>query len=148
MKLTLTNLHPSLRPPPGKWRRIVRCLLKPVLKENRFSRFSIAHLNIVWVDDARMAKLHWQYSHTKGPTDILTFDHGKGCAEIIISLDTASRQARRYKQTFSQELTLYLAHGILHLAGLGDKSQTERRKMRREEQLLIQKLNHEARRKY
>jgi len=141
MKLTLTNLHPSIRPPPGKWRRVIHRLLKLIAREsNRFRRFSLVNLNVVWTNDEHMAGIHNQFMRRSDSTDILTFDYGKGRAEIIISLDTASRQARRYGQTFNQELTLYLAHGILHLAGIGDKSPTGRRQMRREERLLIQKL--------
>ncbi len=87
-----------------------------------------------------MAELNWRHLRHRGPTDILTFDYGAGLAEILISLDTATRQARRHRQTLEDELTLYLVHGMLHLAGLKDKSVAQRRLMRREEQWLLRQL--------
>ena len=95
------------------------------------------------MDDERMAGANWEHLRHTGPTDILTFDYRGGQAEILISLDTVKSHSRQYRQTFDRELTLYLAHGILHLAGVGDKTPAQRRRMRREEQWLIQYLkNH------
>ena len=37
--------------------------------------------------------------------------------DVVISLDTANRQAREYGRTLAQELSRYLAHGVLHLLG-------------------------------
>lgn len=91
------------------------------------------------MDDRTIAKLHRKFLREPGPTDILTFNHRDGLAEMAISLDTARRQARHYRQTLDQELTLYLAHGILHLAGLNDKIASQRRRMREAEAWLLQR---------
>lgn len=141
MNLTLTNLHPSLRPPALEWRRAIRRLISIVKgAPKRYPNFRIMRLDVAWLDDARMAEANWRHLRHQGSTDILTFDYGDGRAEILISLDTAERQAKQHRQTFRRELTLYLAHGILHLAGVGDKSSSQRRHMRREEKWLIQSL--------
>lgn len=92
------------------------------------------------MDDRRMAGANWRFLRHRGPTDILTFPYGRGIGEILISLDTTHRQAVANAQTFDEELTLYLAHGMLHLAGVRDKSIAECRQMRREETWLIQQL--------
>ena len=92
------------------------------------------------MDDSKMAELNQQYLRHLGTTDILTFSYDNNHAEILISLDTAWQQAQRYHQSFENELMLYLVHGILHLAGFKDKTPLERRRMRREEWRLMQKL--------
>ncbi len=141
MKLTLTNLHPSLRPPRNSWRRLILQMAGLIRDSGeRFSGELPGELSVAWLDDPGMAAANWRHLRHRGPTDILTFDYGGGRAEILISLDTAREHARRYRQTLGRELTLYLAHGILHLAGVGDKTPSQRRRMRREEKWLIQHL--------
>ncbi len=141
MKLSLTNLHPLLRPPLPKWRRKIRRLIQLVSKEpGRFNGLCLGILSVVWMDDKKIAEIHRRHMYHRGPTDVLTFNYGKGCAEILISLDTALQQARQYHQTFDQELTLYLVHGILHLAGFRDKTSSQSRQMRRQERWVIRKL--------
>src|SRR5256885_2253821 len=115
MKLTLTNRHRSLRLPPSKWQGTVRRLYRSLSKgSDRPKPLLLEELSVVWLDDSQMADANWQFLRHRGPTDILTFDYGAGVAEILISLDTTRRQAAENNQTFEQELSLYLAHGLLH----------------------------------
>jgi probable rRNA maturation factor len=71
---------------------------------------------VVFVSDAKMEGIHREFMAMEGPTDVITFQHG----EIIISVETAERQAKRLSSSFSRELRLYFVHGLLHLAGLDD----------------------------
>ena len=71
---------------------------------------------VVFVSDAKMAGIHREFMAVEGPTDVITFQHG----EIIISVETAERQAKGFSSSFSRELRLYFVHGLLHLAGLDD----------------------------
>jgi probable rRNA maturation factor len=73
-------------------------------------------INVVFVSDVRIAGIHRDFMSLDGPTDVITFQHG----EIIISVETAERQAERFSTTFDRELRLYFVHGLLHLAGLDD----------------------------
>ncbi len=95
-------------------------------------------LNIVLVDDFQIAKLNRQFHATDGPTDILTFDYGDE-AELIISVETAIRQARRYRSPLMRELALYVVHGILHLSGYDDHTPRQRAQMRAAERQLLTK---------
>jgi len=97
----------------------------------------LEELSIVFLDDAEMANWHGRLSDDPTPTDILTLDYGEGSAEILISLDTAKRQAVENGNTFIRELRLYLAHGLLHLSGYGDKTAPQRKKMRAAEKRLL-----------
>jgi len=96
-------------------------------------------LSIVLVSDREMAELNLQYHHVAGPTDILTFDYEEGQGELIISVDHAVSQARRYRTTPARELALYVVHGILHLSGYNDRTPAERRRMRAAERRLLAK---------
>ncbi len=145
MKVTLTNLHPSLRLPrpsrPSKgWRQTILRLRRAARAlAGGEKNFCAGDLGIVFLDDARMAEMNWRHLRHRGATDILTFDYGEGFAEIFISLDTASREARARHCPLADEVTLYLAHGILHLAGWDDRTPAQRRQMRKaERELLVQ----------
>jgi probable rRNA maturation factor len=86
-------------------------------------------LSIVLVDDAMIANLNAQYHATPAPTDILSFDYGEGQGELIISVEHAVAQAKRFHTTPARELVLYVAHGILHLHGHDDLALRDRRRM-------------------
>ncbi|HTS16292.1 MAG TPA: rRNA maturation RNase YbeY [Verrucomicrobiae bacterium] len=98
------------------------------------------HLGIALVNDAAIAKLNSQYHQTSGPTDILSFDYGEGQGELIISVERAVAQARRYGTTTARELVLYVVHGILHLRGYDDLTAPERRRMRAAERKLMMRV--------
>src|SRR3984957_17490668 len=73
-------------------------------------------INVIFVSDARIAAIHRQFMSVDGPTDVITFGHG----EIVISVETAERQAKAFSSSFQHELRLYCVHGLLHLAGFDD----------------------------
>lgn len=97
-------------------------------------------IGIVLVDDAAIAKLNARYHDTPGATDILSFDYGEGQGELIISVEHAVTQAKRYRTTGARELVLYVVHGILHLHGYNDLTPAQRRRMRAAEQRLMAQL--------
>lgn len=84
-----------------------------------------------------MAELNWKHLRHRGPTDILTFDYGDGTGELVISLDTAVREATSRGLPLHREVALYVAHGLLHLAGMDDRTPVQRRAMRRAERALL-----------
>jgi probable rRNA maturation factor len=97
-------------------------------------------LSIVLVNDREMARLNKQFHHTPGPTDVLSFDYGDAEGEVIVSVDHAYAQARRYRTTPARELALYVVHGILHLQGYDDHTPAQRRRMHAAERRLLAKL--------
>ncbi len=66
-----------------------------------------AEIVAVLVSDRRIAAIHLQFMQIAGPTDVITFQHG----EIIISVETADRQATQLGKALLKELCLYLLHG-------------------------------------
>ena len=81
-------------------------------------------LSIAFVSDAEIAMLHERFLGDPSPTDVITFlgDSAMAVAgEIVVSVDHAEAASRALGQSFSDELTLYLVHGWLHLAGFDDR---------------------------
>ena len=131
MKTSLRNRHKKLRP-------AALASLPPLLRRwEKLLPVRLSELSVVFLDDVEMGELHGRLMADPAPTDILTLDYGKGLAEIFISLDTARRQAAENQNTFAGEIRLYLAHGLLHLSGYGDKTLSQRKKMRSAEQKLL-----------
>jgi probable rRNA maturation factor len=85
-----------------------------------------AELTVVLVDDAAIHALNRDYRGRDRPTDVLAFAMREGVrvpgdesllGDVVISLDTAARQARRRRRPLADELRTLLIHGILHVLG-------------------------------
>src|SRR5687768_16667564 len=93
-------------------------------------------LSLVFLTDAALAQLHANFLADPTTTDVITFEGNAAAGiagEICVSVDTASRYAKDHGRDFSDELTLYLVHGWLHLAGFDDLKPAKKRVMRRAE---------------
>jgi probable rRNA maturation factor len=106
--------------------------------ENRKSKLESSpagELSLVFLTDPALAQLHADFLADPTVTDVITFegDPTAGTAgEICVSVDAALRQVGP-RRDFSAELTLYLVHGWLHLAGYDDLVPAKKRMMRRAE---------------
>lgn len=96
----------------------------------------LGHVHVVLVSDRRIAQLHRRFLGKAGATDVVTFHHG----EIIISVETARRQARAFRSTLEHELCLYIVHGLLHLGGFDDKTAAGAAEMKRIQEKLVASL--------
>ena len=96
--------------------------------------------------DQTIHELNRQYRHKDRPTDVLAFPLAdEHCptllGDVVISMDTARRQARQRKRAFADELRTLLIHGILHLLGYDHEvSDSEAVRMRRKERELKARL--------
>jgi probable rRNA maturation factor len=91
---------------------------------------------VLLISDRRMTALHRRFLHKPGPTDVLTFEHG----EIFLSVETARRNARIFGNSLARELRLYLVHGLLHLHGFEDRTETDARKMKTMQERILGQL--------
>lgn len=93
-------------------------------------------LSLVFLTDPALAQLHADFLDDGSTTDVITFEgdpaHGTA-GEICVSVDTAFAYAKAHRRRFDEELTLYLVHGWLHLAGHDDLVPAKKRAMRRAE---------------
>ena len=76
----------------------------------------LSEISFVLFSDARLAALHDEFMSDPTPTDVITFQHG----EIVISAETARREARQRDLPLPAEVARYAVHGLLHLAGWSD----------------------------
>ncbi|MGI6643342.1 MAG: rRNA maturation RNase YbeY [Bacillota bacterium] len=89
-------------------------------------------VSVLFTDDSFIADLNLQYRGIEGPTDVLSFplvdwDEGPLCeapvgipemlGDIVVSLETAKRQADSCHKSEDHEIALLLVHGVLHLLG-------------------------------
>jgi probable rRNA maturation factor len=96
-----------------------------------------AELSVLLTDDARIRELNRDHRHKDRPTDVLAFpldesDDGHGprlLGDVVISLDTAARQARGRRRELAAEVRFLLAHGLLHLIGYDHATPPEKRAM-------------------
>ena len=107
------------------------------LRRRKSSRLAdLDEVNVILVSDKSIAEIHKEFMNEPGPTDVITFQHG----EIVISAQTAKRQARRFGSTLGHELRLYIVHGLLHLHGFDDKTAVGAAEMRRVQEKLVASL--------
>jgi len=106
-----------------------------------------AECSVLLVDDSAMAELNRTHRGVAGPTDVLAFPMAEGpftslspglLGDVVISVETAERQARSRKVELRGELAVLLIHGILHLAGFDHGTATERRRMWQKQRRLLE----------
>lgn len=87
---------------------------------------SKAELSITFVNDEEIKTLNWQYRQKDAATNVLSFcmHEGEGkevhpnlLGDIVISLETAEREAKECGFTYEEMIDFYLIHGLLHLLG-------------------------------
>ena len=91
---------------------------------------------VALVDDKTIAEVHGRFLDDPTPTDVISFPHG----EIVVSAQTALREARARGIAPIDELTLYVVHGALHLGGHSDCSPKARTRMRAAERRILKSL--------
>ena len=88
-----------------------------------------SEISIAVVDDATIRDLNRRYLDHDYETDVLSFvlerDERHLEGEIVISAETAAREALLAGWSLHEELLLYAVHGALHLAGYEDRSRHE-----------------------
>jgi len=120
----------------------LRRAIEAALRQHRVSQ---ARINVALVSDDIIAELNERHLSHSGPTDVLAFDLGcersgdesgasppvlaGGAAdqstdtvdgELVLSVETARREASLRNHSANAELALYAVHGVLHLLGYDD----------------------------
>jgi probable rRNA maturation factor len=97
-------------------------------------------LTVLLTSDRRMRELNRRFRGKDRPTDVLSFpaEEPGQLGDLAISLDTARRRARQEGRALSAEVSLYLAHGVLHLLGWDhERSAKDAQAMARKEAWLL-----------
>ena len=106
-------------------------------------------LSLLLVSDGEMRRLNRRWRDRDRPTDVLAFAQAEGpggapdgmLGDVVISVDTARRQAAERGETLGREAERLLVHGVLHLLGYDhERSTAEARRMQRRERALARVL--------
>ncbi len=147
-----SNVPPRLRIRPTLLRETVR----QALRQNEMS--GSFEVDIIITTDKKIRALNKQYRQVDAPTDVLSFPildeaslpvectHGHILlGDIIISIDTARRQAAEDGVTVDQMIAWLLSHGMLHLMGVNHDTEELRAAMNEREKAILAKLGMPAR---
>ena len=109
------------------------------------TKYKKADISIIINNDEYLRRLKIKYFNMDILTDVITFDLSDNNidldAEIYISLDRVRDNAKRYNQTFNQEMKRIIIHGCLHLVGFNDSSKEEINIMRKKEKEYLNEFN-------
>lgn len=110
-------------------------------------------VSLVFCDDAYIQDLNKNYRGKDQPTDVLSFALNEGeepeivdgpshvlLGDIIISLETAARQAEEYNHSLEREVAYLTVHGMLHLLGYDHMTEEDKAEMRVEEEHVLSLL--------
>lgn len=116
----------------------VRAASEAMLRALKLPR---AELSVLLCDDETIHALNRDYRKKDKPTDVLAFAMREGddghlagdlLGDVIISLETAKRQARERGVVTRDEVMMLLAHGLLHLLGWDHQTDADDKRMRAE----------------
>jgi probable rRNA maturation factor len=118
------------------------CLGLPTKRRTNLQK--LREISVLIISDRRIASLNRQFLRETGPTDVITFQHG----EIFISAELAREQARRFGNSLTRELRLYVVHGLLHLHGFDDRTRARARRMQQTQEQVLRRAFKAERRKH
>ncbi|MFW6161863.1 MAG: rRNA maturation RNase YbeY [Planctomycetota bacterium] len=120
----------------------IRSLCTQVLRQHDAD----AGLSIAYVDDAAIGELNRQYLGRDEATDVLAFPLDDATdpeapllGEIIVSVETAAREAEARGLPLGAEIALYTVHGLLHLLGYDDHDPQATARMRQAERQALER---------
>lgn len=106
----------------------------------------VGRIGLCFVDDEAISALHQQFMDDPTPTDVITFPlepvvDGSLDGEIVVSTETALREAPGHQMRADDEVRLYIVHGLLHLLGYDDLDEQGQKTMNRLQQALLDRWN-------
>ena len=127
IRVIIDNKQKAVKIPTGL-RMLVRRCCNAVLRMENFE--GPAEISVVFVDNEQIHKLNLQYRNKDLATDVLSFpmgengvydiNHSTGAkilGDIVISMEKAVEQAKRYGHSLEREVGYLTAHSMLHLLG-------------------------------
>ncbi len=105
---------------------------------------ALDQINYIFCSDQYLHQINVKHLDHDNFTDIITFPFSDEHIEsdIYISIDRIRENAKTFDTTFENELRRVMIHGVLHLCGYGDKTDSEKEIMRHKETEAILKFEH------
>jgi probable rRNA maturation factor len=151
MEILIENQQKIIKINQRKIREIAKKVLQYLKIDDK------TEVSILFTDDKFIRSLNNKYRGIDKPTDVLSFSLQEGVdkspvvesemllGDIIISVETAQRQADTLNHSIEKELTVLLIHGLLHLTGYDHEKDQDYKIMRGKEnemlKIFVLKLN-------
>lgn len=150
IRVIIDNKQKNVKIPTGL-RMLIRRCCNAVLRMEKFE--GPAEISVTFVNNEQIHELNRQYRGKDMPTDVLSFPMGENgvydvnhdtgakiLGDIVISMEKAVEQAKRYDHSLEREVGYLTAHSMLHLLGYDhETSGLDRVRMReKEEQIMTQ----------
>ena len=104
----------------------------------------IWEINYIFCSDEHLRGINVEFLDHDYYTDIITFDFGDEArmqGEIYISTERVAENAQTHSVSFVHELCRVMVHGVLHMAGYGDKTPEQEAVMRHKEDFYLAKFS-------
>lgn len=122
-RILVADLQAAVRLPVARLKKLARAVIEG-------EKLRAGDLSIAFVDRATMRKANRRFLRHDYDTDVLAFPlEAPMLGEIVISTDYAVKEAGTRGLAVLEEVSRYLIHGILHLAGYDDHSPSKKRIM-------------------
>lgn len=144
MAVLIDNRQDSVRISPKATRQTAQAILDVL-------EYPESELSVLVVNDSQIATLNSRFLHRKGPTNVIAFPMREGSfpditpallGDVVISAETAEKEARSAGITIDQRFKQLLVHGILHLLGYDhEKDDVGAREMANKSEALMQEIS-------
>lgn len=151
IKVMIRNNQKKVKLPVGL-RLLVRKCCQAVLVSENFDKS--AEVSVSFVDNNEIRRLNRLYRDKDKPTDVLSFPLGENgvydvnnetgavlLGDVVISIETAIKQAKMYNHPLEREVGFLTVHSMLHLLGYDhETSPLEAEKMHEKEEMVLERL--------
>jgi probable rRNA maturation factor len=143
MEILIKNQQKIIKINQRKTKRIIKKVLQHLKVDDK------NEISVLFTDDNFIRSLNNKYRGIDKPTDVLSFSLQEGAVkslkiesnillgDIIISVETAQRQADTLNHSMEKELTVLLIHGLLHLIGYDHKKDKDYKIMQEKESEIL-----------
>ena len=143
MEILIKNQQKIIKLNQRKIKEIIRKILKYLKVDEE------TEISVLFTDDKFIRSLNNKYRGIDKPTDVLSFslqegtvkppevENDKLLGDIIISVETAQKQADTLNHSMERELTVLLIHGLLHLIGYDHEEDKDYKIMREKESEIL-----------
>jgi probable rRNA maturation factor len=143
MEILIKNQQKITKLNQGKIKGIIKKVLQHLKADEE------TEISVLFTNDKFIKTLNNKYRGIDKPTDVLSFSLQEGVVkspeiesdkllgDIIISVETAQRQADNLNHSMERELTVLLIHGLLHLTGYDHEKGTDYKIMREKENEIL-----------
>ncbi len=151
IKVIITNKQKDVKIPTGI-RMLVRRCCNAILRMEGFE--GSAEINVAFVNNLQIQELNKQFRNKNLPTDVLSFPTGENgnytidpesgaqvLGDVVISMEKAEEQAKKFGHSLQREVGYLTAHSVLHLLGYDhEEGGQARSKMRAKEEIVMRQL--------